>query len=85
MILRARGMLGRALRALLDQTRGLRYVGLDLPEFDMTDRAQVEAAIPTGTAAVLNCAAYTDVDKAEQDEATAYSSDVGRLVELAGL
>ena len=37
----------------------------------MTDRAQVEAAIPTGTAAVLNCAAYTDVDKAEQDEATA--------------
>ena len=51
----------------------------------MTDRAQVEAAIPTGTAAVLNCAAYTDVDKAEQDEATAYSSDVGRLVELAGL
>ena len=70
MILGARGMLGRALRALLDQ-RGLRYVGLDLPEFDMTDRAQVEAAIPTGTAAVLNCAAYTDVDKAEQDEATA--------------
>ena len=79
MILGARGMLGHALRALLDQ-RGLRYVGLDLPEFDMTDRAQVEAAIPTGTAAVLNCAAYTDVDKAEQDEATAtkLNGEIGR-------
>ena len=44
MILGARGMLGRALRALLDQ-HGLRYVGLDLPDFDMTERDQVEAPI----------------------------------------
>lgn len=69
-IIGAKGMLGRALREL--STRLARpWVGLDLPEFNVTLRDQVEAAIPSGTTAVLNCAAYTEVDKAEQDEAAA--------------
>lgn len=69
-IVGARGMLGRALRELFTR-EGRPYVGLDLPEFDVTARAQVEAAITSDRAAVLNCAAYTNVDAAEQDEATA--------------
>jgi dTDP-4-dehydrorhamnose reductase len=76
-IIGARGMLGRALRELL-AARGQAYVGVDLPEFDLTDRAQVERLLDGPAAArerhydaVINCAAYTNVDGAEADEAAA--------------
>ena len=66
----ARGMLGRALQELL--TREQRpFTALDLPECDITQREQVEAALTADTKAVFNCAAYTNVDGAEQNEATA--------------
>lgn len=69
-IIGAKGMLGRALRELF--TREQRpFVSRDLPDFDVTQRAHIEAAVPEGTTAVLNCSAYTDVDKAEVDEAAA--------------
>lgn len=70
LILGAKGMLGRALRELFTR-EGRSFVGLDLPDFDLTDAAQVEAAISADTTAVLNCAAYTNVDAAETDEAAA--------------
>lgn len=66
----ARGMLGRAFRALFEK-QGHTFVGHDLPELDIAERAQVEAAIDGSFAAVINCAAYTNVDAAESDEATA--------------
>jgi len=69
-IIGAAGMLGRAFRELLTR-EGRPFVGLDLPDFDMTQRAQVEAAIQKGASAVINCAAYTNVDKAEEEEAAA--------------
>jgi dTDP-4-dehydrorhamnose reductase len=69
-ILGANGMLGRALRELL--TRESRpFVGLDLPDFDMLKQDQVERALDAGTTTVFNCAAYTNVDLAEQEEAVA--------------
>ncbi len=70
LILGAKGMLGRALRELFAR-EGRAFVGLDLPDFDLTDPAQVDAAITGDTVAVLNCAAYTNVDAAETDEAAA--------------
>src|SRR4051812_7396199 len=70
LIVGARGMLGRALRELL-ATRGESFEGVDLPEFDLTNQAQVEAALARPYSAVLNCAAYTNVDGAEADEAAA--------------
>ena len=69
-IVGARGMLGRAWVELLAR-EGRDCVQLDLPDFDVTDRTQVEQVVLDDTTAVLNCAAYTDVDKAEQDEAAA--------------
>jgi dTDP-4-dehydrorhamnose reductase len=66
----ARGMLGRAFRELFAR-KDHTFVGLDLPELDIADRAQVEAVIDGSFAAVINCAAYTNVDAAEADEAAA--------------
>lgn len=69
-IIGANGMLGRALRELF--TRESRpFVGLDLPTFDMLQHDQVEQALDASVTAVFNCAAYTNVDLAEQDEAAA--------------
>ena len=69
-IIGAAGMLGRAFRELLAREQRA-HDALDLPAFDMTNREQVEAAISPGVTAVFNCAAYTNVDAAEQDEAAA--------------
>ncbi|MFG0329791.1 MAG: dTDP-4-dehydrorhamnose reductase [Phycisphaerales bacterium] len=66
----AGGMLGRAWMTLLKRC-AIDSIGLDLPEFDMTDPDAVSREIRTEHAAVINCAAYTDVDGAEADELTA--------------
>lgn len=69
-IIGGRGMLGRALSALLEREQRPFQV-LDLPEFDLGNRAHVEQLVGGGVTAVLNCAAYTNVDTAETDEAAA--------------
>lgn len=69
LIVGVKGMLGRAVRELCER-EGRAYQGLDLPEFDLTDPAQVDAAVQSQTA-VLNCAAYANVDGAEADEEAA--------------
>ncbi|WP_149539670.1 dTDP-4-dehydrorhamnose reductase [Siccirubricoccus phaeus] len=49
-------------------------VGLEPPEFDMTDAAQLAAAFAAHQPeAVINAAAYTAVDRAEDDRATAFA------------
>ncbi len=69
-ILGGKGMLGRALRELL--THDKRDFGIfDLPELDISNRGQLENVIGPNLKAVINCAAYTNVDAAETDEATA--------------
>src|SRR3954449_13096057 len=48
--------------------------GLEPPEFDLTDPAQVEAAFARfRPEAVINAAAYTAVDRAEDEPALAYA------------
>jgi dTDP-4-dehydrorhamnose reductase len=65
-----RGMLGRAFRELF--TRAARsYQGFDLPDLDAADGAQVAALFRKPWSALINCAAFTNVDKAEADEAAA--------------
>ena len=63
----ARGMLGRAWQSLLSGQQH-DHLALDLPEFDLTDPAQVAEHIDDSVPLVVNCAAYTDVDAAETDE-----------------
>ncbi len=60
-------MLGRAFRELF--ARGNRsYQGFDLPELDAADAAQVATIFARPWSALINCAAFTNVDAAEADE-----------------
>ncbi|MDO5672420.1 MAG: dTDP-4-dehydrorhamnose reductase [Actinomycetaceae bacterium] len=68
----ANGMLGQDLAALL-KDRGQEVTTVDLPEIDITDRVSVERNIAGGTDIVVNCAAFTAVDKAEEAEALAFT------------
>jgi len=81
----SRGQLGRALEHLA-QGFGHEFVGVDLPELDITDadavRRAVEAASPD---AIVNCAAYTAVDAAESDEARASAVNGGAVSTLADI
>jgi len=57
----------------------------DLPEFDITDYRHLNEVVK-GASAVINCAAYTNVDKAESEQDLAYEVNAeaaGRLGESA--
>jgi len=67
----AAGMLGHEVVAAA-QRLGHEVAAWDLPECDLTDAAATLAAVGRlEPRAVVNCAAYTNVDAAEDDEATA--------------
>ena len=66
----AAGMLGRAFRELLS-ARGTQHLAVDLPELDLCDASSVARHVAPGARTVINCAAFTDVDGAEQREADA--------------
>lgn len=64
----ANGMLGRDLQAALS---GRDVVATNRSALDITNPASVRSAV-TGFDVVINAAAYTNVDGAEEDEATAF-------------
>jgi len=78
----ALGMLGRAWRELLQQ-KGIPHTGLDLPELDITDTDSIAKHIQPGCKAVINCAAYTDVDGAEEHEPAALKLNAQAVKNLA--
>jgi dTDP-4-dehydrorhamnose reductase len=65
-----RGMLGRAFRELFEGTARA-YQGFDLPDFDAADPSQVASLFQKPWSALINCAAYTNVDAAETNEQAA--------------
>ena len=82
LVLGSGGMLGRAWLELL-AARGIDTREADLPTFDLGSEASIAEHLAGDLRAVVNCAAYTDVDGAETDEprATALNGDaVARLV-----
>ncbi|MDQ1246661.1 MAG: dTDP-4-dehydrorhamnose reductase [Actinomycetota bacterium] len=71
LVVGSNGQLGHDLMAVLPTT-GHTCVGLDLPDIDITDPESVAAALAdVAPDVVVNAAAYTAVDAAEADEATA--------------
>lgn len=75
LIIGAKGMLAHDLAAEL-ASRGWETVGVDLPEFDLTD-PEASARVAVGAFGpvrwVINCAAYTAVDRAESEPEAAYA------------
>ena len=86
----AAGMLGRRVVAEA-RGRGHDVVPADLAEFDLTDPAATDAfLVDAAPQAVVNCAAYTQVDRAEEDEPLALAvngagaGNVARAATAAG-
>ncbi len=80
----AGGMLGRDLVAALEQRDDL-VTGLDRAGLDVTDPAAVDDAVAaTRPDVVVNCAAWTAVDDAEDHEARALAVNAGGPAHLAG-
>ena len=74
------GQLGRELVRQL----GAQAVPLDLPAFDMTRRSAVRRVMrDLQPEAVINCAAYTLVDKAEQEPALCMTVNADAVAHLA--
>lgn len=71
LVVGARGMLGQDLVAQL-AARGTAVTAVDRSELDVTDPAATAEAVE-GHDVVANCAAYTAVDAAESDEASAFA------------
>ena len=82
----ANGQLGSEMRKL-GAVSPNEYIFTDVAELDITDKAAVMAfAEQTKIDVIVNCAAYTNVDKAEDDEATAElinATAVRNLAEVA--
>ncbi|MBO4573898.1 MAG: dTDP-4-dehydrorhamnose reductase [Bacteroidales bacterium] len=67
----ANGQLGNEMR-IVSKGSSHRYIFTDVDELDITDFDAVNKCVKdNGIAVVVNCAGYTNVEKAEDDEATA--------------
>jgi len=68
----ANGQLGNEMRVLSALHPKHTYFFTDIAELDICDKAAVSAFVEANAIdLIVNCAAYTNVDKAEEDEATA--------------
>ena len=84
LIFGGRGMLGSDLATVCAES-GYDVRVCDVPEFDLTNAAQVRDAVGQAEA-VINCAAYTDVDGAEEHRDVAHRVNgeaVGQLGAVA--
>jgi dTDP-4-dehydrorhamnose reductase len=88
-ILGGKGMLGSDLKSVAE-SRGLAVRTFDLPEVDITDEEQIRRIV-SSSPLVVNCAAYTNVEKAESepelaDRVNGYAVGMlGKLAKSAGI
>jgi len=67
------GQLGNEIRILAEDYPDFEFLYTDIAELDITDPLKVDAYfVANQPQVIINCAAYTAVDKAESDEAIAY-------------
>ena len=79
----ANGQLGNEMRRL-GAVSPNNYIFTDVAELDITDAAAVTGAVKAASIDIIvNCAAYTNVDKAESDEATAELINATAVANLA--
>lgn len=64
----ANGQLGRSMRKISGDYPQHEFLFTDMPEMDITEKAGIEAFVRrNGVQAIVNCAAYTAVDRAETE------------------
>lgn len=69
----SKGQLGNEIQQLANEYPAFAFDFTDIEELDITNSQQVDAFFDaTKPQVIINCAAYTAVDKAEADEAVAY-------------
>ena len=83
LVLGARGMLGTDVMAAAAAT-GAAARGLDLPELDITDETALREVV-SPRSVIVNCAAYTDVERAEDEEVRARRVNADAVAALGGL
>lgn len=82
----ANGQLGLSLQKIAPEYPEHEFVFTDLPEGDITDAGGMEAVVKAcGAEVIVNCAAYTAVDRAEGDEAAAERVNADGPAVLAAL
>lgn len=80
-----RGQLGSELKVLAAKRGSVKFFFYDLPELDITDKEGVNRVCSEhDTAAIVNCAAYTAVDRAEEEPAAAFQVNRDGSSVLAG-
>ena len=68
----ANGQLGNSIRKISEEYSSNIYFFTDMPEVDITNLALLEGLMKEKKiGAIINCAAYTAVDRAEDDAALA--------------
>ncbi len=84
----AQGQLGREIQAKKESLEGAEFYFTDIDELDITNRRDLERTISEiKPLYLINCAAYTAVDRAETDAANAFAvnaSAVENIVYAAG-
>lgn len=81
----ANGQLGSTLRLVAAQSAD-RYIFTDVSELDITDAAAIERMVTTNSIGIIiNCAAYTNVDKAEDDREQAERINATAVAYLAAV
>ncbi|MGC3945936.1 MAG: dTDP-4-dehydrorhamnose reductase [Chryseolinea sp.] len=82
----ANGQLGSELRELSLSRVSDQFTFVDIAEMDLaSDQAMIDFFDGKAFDFVINCAAYTAVDKAEEDSALAYRINAGAVKTLAGI
>jgi len=82
-ILGGKGMLGSDLVSACRQ-QGLNTIVFDLPEFDITNSNHLQQAV-SNAQIIVNCAAYTDVNGAENESELAYKVNAEAVGQLGTL
>lgn len=78
------GQLGRELRNVLESEMPGCAIYTDIEELDLTDAKAVEKfVLDNDITHIVNCAAYTNVDKAEEDKLQCASINAGAVKNLA--
>jgi dTDP-4-dehydrorhamnose reductase len=82
----ADGQLGNEFRKLAQSRTDMEFIFTDIGELDITNESEVNAFLDKNQVRyILNCAAYTAVDKAEEEQEKAYLLNAHAVGILAGV